>query len=211
MQPLTRYGLAVLAAVVAGALAAVVAEPVLEPSLVWFVAGANAVVYATTAHVLLGNYERLGRLAAADPDDYRTSMKWGGIAGGFTSVGVTSVLGLLAATASFRLGAAVALLVFGFGMGSLAIGIGAISDGHEAFAAAAGEGAAAVARSEPVRDCRSHARYEPVNRSMREMRACTTAAVSLCWPALDTRPAQTIFGRTASTFNYSTTSKKWRR
>lgn len=128
MQPSIRYALAVLAGIVAGALAALGAGPVVDPGHAWLVAGFTGLVWTAATALYLGVYDELDGVPA-DPDraDPWAGAKWGGIAGGLGSVGIAGAAILLSPLVAFRYVAVVGLFAFGLFLGGMAVGTGALA------------------------------------------------------------------------------------
>lgn len=141
MQLATRVAVAIVAGLLAAGVSYLAAAPVVSSAEVWFAVGLNAIVWAIATGLYLHAWTRLKRMGAtADVLSINTAGKWGGVAGGFVSVGTSGVY-LLTFSLPFRFVAVVSLFVFGVAIGSMAIGMGVVAarfDARESAGSAAG-------------------------------------------------------------------------
>jgi len=128
MRPATRYALSLGAGAVAGVASFVTASGAADPTRTWFVTALNVVVWTGAIGLYVPVYERFeGAPAAGGRTSTTTAMKWGGLAGGAASLGISGTGALLVGGYSNWYVGAVCLFVFGLFFLSMSVGMGTVT------------------------------------------------------------------------------------
>lgn len=120
-----RYTLALAVGSIAGIATFVATNGVVEPFRARFVGGLNAIVWTGAVALYVSVYERFGgALAGGDTGSTAAAAKWGGIAGGGASLGVSGIAVLLVEAVPNWYVAAVGSFVFGLFLLGMGVGTG---------------------------------------------------------------------------------------
>jgi len=128
MRSLSRVGLSLVAGTLAAGTSFAAASGVADPTQTWIAAGLNGVVWTAAIALYLPVYERFdGAPASGDQTSAATAMKWGGLAGGAASLGISGTGVLLVGGYSNWYVGAVCLFVFGLFFLSMTVGMGTVA------------------------------------------------------------------------------------
>jgi len=128
MRPVLRIGCSLAAGALAAVVSYLAAGGVADPAQTWIATGLNGVVWTAAIALYIPVYERFdGAPGGAEQTSAATAMKWGGLAGGAASLGISGTGVLLIGGYSNWYVGAVCLFVFGLFFLSMTVGMGTVA------------------------------------------------------------------------------------